>query len=64
MTDHELDRYLILASLLSCATARQLRQAWLDLTDTDRRALRPNRALAHHAWNLIIRDRILTGAAS
>lgn len=54
--------YLDLANLLSCVTRAQLRQAWLDLTDDQRRALRPNRALAHHAWSLIIRDRILTTA--
>lgn len=53
-----------LMDLLSCATADQLRAAWLDLTQNERRALRSSRALAQHAWNLIIRDRILRKASA
>jgi hypothetical protein len=55
--------YLTLSNLLSCATAAQLRVLWLELDEDQRRSLRPSRALAHHAWSLLIRDRILNGAA-
>lgn len=54
---------MTLCELLGCATAAQLRAIWLALPEPDRRLLRRSKALAHHAWSLIIRDRILNGAA-
>ena len=56
--------YLQLAGLLGCSNRAQLKAAWLELTPDERRVLRPSRALAHHAWNLILRDRILTPGAA
>lgn len=58
------ERLTALTGLLNCASRAQLKEAWLQLTEEERRDLRPSRALAQHAWALIIRDRILTGAAA
>lgn len=55
-------REQLLTGLLTCASRSQLTAAWLELTDDQRRELRPSKALAQHAWDLIIRDRILGGA--
>lgn len=56
------ERMATLVGLLTCASRTQLKEAWLQLTEEQRRDLRPSRALAQHAWALIIRDRILTNA--
>ena len=55
---------LDLLELLHCTNRAQLRAAWLALTEDERRALRWNAVLHRHAWNLIIRDRVLTPGAA
>ncbi|GAA1436396.1 hypothetical protein GCM10009616_36060 [Microlunatus lacustris] len=62
LDDATLDRLATVTSLFTCTTAAQLKAAWLQLTEDQRRELRPSRSLASHAWSLIIRDRILTNA--
>ena len=62
--DANLRRGLNLANLLGCTNRAQLKESWLLLTEDERRSLRPSKALANHAWSLIIRDRILAPGAA